>query len=571
MFRNFKMCGIVGILSKSDRNVTPLIGTMLSCMKNRGPDGMGLATENQILYSDTFDNVLFSKVDGHAVLGHSRLAIVGGPCGSQPFTSCNKKLLLEHNGEIYNYKEIRKNLSAVQHSFSTSTDSEVIVHLLEDQYEKTQGNLVEAIKRTVAQLDGIYILVVREQSTGKIVIVRDGIGVRQIYYGENKDFIAFASEKKALWEVNIFDDIQRLLPGYALAISPQNGIPNFNKVLIPISINTKKSISEKYPILYKDLDSAVNAYSDTLFKSMKKRVGDFKKIGIVFSGGIDSVIVAHLAKQMVPEVICYTSGIKDSNDITNSLSIANSLDLKLEVNELSEQDVESIIPKIINIIEDDNMGQIEVAIPIYGAVNLAHKQGIRVMLTGQGADELFGGYSWYSKIVKKYGYEKIIDYMIEDLKLLYKETLEREDKITMSQSIELREPFLDTDLIDTVLRIDPRLNIQNNGNNYDNLGKRVHRKLAEKIGIPKEIAYRIKEAAQHGSGIHNTIDSIARKNGFNEATVTSDYLNKMKNRELIGSSQRYGHLFESENIWALAPHIQMYLDSIAANVLPKKK
>ena len=76
------MCGIVGILSKSDRNVTPLIGTMLSCMKNRGPDGMGLATENQILYSDTFDNVLFSKVDGHAVLGHSRLAIVGGPCGS---------------------------------------------------------------------------------------------------------------------------------------------------------------------------------------------------------------------------------------------------------------------------------------------------------------------------------------------------------------------------------------------------------------------------------------------------------------------------------------------------------
>ena len=140
------------------------------------------------------------------------------------------------------------------------------------------------------------------------------------------------------------------------------------------------------------------------------------------------------------------------------------------------------------------------------------------------------------KIVKKYGYEKIRDYMIEDLKLLYKETLEREDKITMSQSIELREPFLDTDLIDTVLEIIPRLNIQNNGNNYDNLGKRVHRKLAEKIGIPKEIAYRIKEAAQHGSEEYIIlIDSIARKNGFNEATVNSDYLNKIKNRELVGS------------------------------------
>ncbi len=115
--------------------------------------------------------------------------------------------------------------------------------------------------------------------------------------------------------------------------------------------------------------------------------------------------------------------------------------------------------------------------------------------------------------------------MIKDVKLLYKETLEREDKITMSQSVELREPFLDPHLIDTVLRIDPRLNIQNGGIDlYDNLGKRVHRRLAEKLGIPKEIAYRIKEAAQHGSGIHNLLDSLARKNGFSETSVKSSYL-----------------------------------------------
>jgi len=562
------MCGIVGILSKKERNVAPLIGKMLSCMKNRGPDGMGLSTENQIVYSDTFDNPLFSQVQGHDVLGHSRLAIVGGSCGQQPFVSCDKKLVLEHNGEIYNYKEIRKNLSA-HHTFTTSTDSEVIVHLLEDHYHKTEGNLIEAIKRTVAQLDGIYILAIREQSTGDIVLVRDGIGVRQIYYGESSDFIAFASERKALWKIAMSDQIKRLLPGYALVISHNDGSSNIKTTLFPISVNTKKSIREKYSILYTDIDSAVNAYSDTLIESMKKRVSDFKKIGIVFSGGIDSVIVAYLAKQMAPEVICYTSGIKDSSDILNSLDIAEKLDLKLEVEQMTESDVENTIPKIINIIEDDNMGQVEVAIPIYGAVKLAHEQGIRVMLTGQGADELFGGYSWYSKIVKKHGYEKIQGYLIEDIKLLYKETLEREDKITMSQSIELREPFLDTNLIDTVLRIDPRLNIQNNGNNYDNLGKRVHRKLAEKLGIPKEIAYRIKEAAQHGSGIHNTLNALAIKNGFTDSIVNSSYLDKLKKRELIGSSQRYGHLFEKEQIWSLEPHIQMYLENISRNILPK--
>lgn len=562
------MCGIVGILSKKGENVAPLIEKMLSCMRNRGPDGVGLATEDEIVYSNTFNKLFFSQTSAFNVLAHSRLAIVGGSCGSQPFLSCNKKLVLEHNGEIYNYRELRSSLET-HHEFKTSTDSEVIIHLLEDHYEKTNGNLLEAVKRTVFQLDGIYILAIKEQSTGNIILVRDGIGVRQIYYGEDDRFFAFGSEKKALWKISLDGKIQRLLPGYALFISQKASDYTFSTSLHPITVNTSKSIRSKYPITYKDIDSALNAYNDALIASVEKRVRDFSRIGIVFSGGIDSVIVAYLAKQMVPEVICYTSGIKGSNDITNSIDIAEKLDLQLEINELSQNDVEKMIPNIINVIEDDNMGQVEVAIPIYAAVKLAREQGIRVMLTGQGADEIFGGYSWYSKIVQKYGYEKILEYMIKDVQLLYKETLEREDKITMSQSIELREPFLDPNLIDTVLRIDPRLNIQNDGvDAFDTLGKRVHRRLAEKIGIPKEIAYRIKEAAQHGSGIHNLLDSIARQNGFTELSIKANYLDKLNKRELMGSSQRYGHLFESEKIWNIEPHIQMYLEKIATNILP---
>lgn len=562
------MCGIVGILSKRGENVAPLIEKMLSCMKNRGPDGVGLATEDEIVYSNTFNKLFFSQTSAFNVLAHSRLAIVGGSCGSQPFLSCNKKLVLEHNGEIYNYRELRKSLES-HHEFKTSTDSEVIIHLLEDHYEKTNGNLLEAVKRTVFQLDGIYILAIKEQSTGNIILVRDGIGVRQIYYGEDDRYFAFGSEKKALWKISLDGKIQRLLPGYALFISQRSEENSFTTSLHPVTVNTSKSIRSKYPISYKDIDSALNAYNNALIASVEKRVRDFSRIGIVFSGGIDSVIVAYLAKQMVPEVICYTSGIRGSNDITNSIEIAEKLDLRLEINELSQDDVERMIPNIINVIEDDNMGQVEVAIPIYAAVKLAREQGIRVMLTGQGADEIFGGYSWYSKIVQKYGYDKILEYMIKDVQLLYKETLEREDKITMSQSIELREPFLDPNLIDTVLRIDPRLNIQNDGvDAFDTLGKRVHRRLAEKIGIPKEIAYRIKEAAQHGSGIHGLLDSIARKNGFIESSVKDNYLDKLNKRELMGSSQRYGHLFESEKIWNIEPHIQMYLEKIAANILP---
>ncbi|MDQ3083214.1 MAG: asparagine synthetase B, partial [Thermoproteota archaeon] len=137
------MCGIVGILSKKGENVAPLIEKMLTCMKNRGPDGVGLATEDEIVYSNTFNKLFFAQANAFNVLGHSRLAIVGGSCGSQPFLSCDKKLVLEHNGEIYNYRELRKSLES-RHKFTTSTDSEVVIHLIEDHYEKTKGNLLEA-------------------------------------------------------------------------------------------------------------------------------------------------------------------------------------------------------------------------------------------------------------------------------------------------------------------------------------------------------------------------------------------------------------------------------------------
>ena len=108
--------------------------------------------------------------------------------------------------------------------------------------------------------------------------------------------------------------------------------------------------------------------------------------------------------------------------------------------ELSQSEIEYMLPKIIHTIEDNNVGQVEVAIPVYVSAELAHDDGIKVVFSGQGADELFGGYSWYPKIVEKLGYSQLQTHMREDLLLLYKETLEREDKITMAHSIEMREP-----------------------------------------------------------------------------------------------------------------------------------
>src|ERR671934_2912732 len=544
-----KMCGIVGILSKRNENVIPLIGPMLSCIASRGPDGAGIAADNFVVQSDSLENVEYHKLYGSSALGHLRLAIVGGACGQQPFRSCDNRLTVEHNGEIYNYKKIRRKLSK-HHKFDTLTDSEVIVHLLEDHFTKS-NDLVYAIRKTVAELDGVYALVIKDEVTGTIALVRDKIGVRQIYYGENSIFVAFASERKALWKVGIKECVKRVLPGHAIIIASNGLLQEFQVTHPPV--HSRK-------IVYKTMNSAVHAYKKALLISMKKRTQDFDKVGIIFSGGIDSVIIAWLAKKMVREVICYTGGIRGSSDIAFARQIAKRLKLKLRVNELSRDEVEQIIPEIINVIEDTNAGQVEVAVPVYAAISLAHEDGVKVMFTGQGADELFGGYSWYTKVVEKEGYQKLREHMTEDLLLLYRETLEREDKIAMAHSIEMREPFLDMEIIRVSMHMDLKLNVKSGD---DAFGKHVHRRLAQKLGIPRNIAYRIKEAAQHGSGMHNVFNAIARKHGFDESAISKQYLGALRSRERIGSSQRYGYLFENERMWTAEPHVQMYLDSIS--------
>jgi asparagine synthase (glutamine-hydrolysing) len=547
------MCGIAGILSKKGENVVPLIEPMLSCMVNRGPDGAGVAADDLVILSDSFENLKYHKLSGSSALGHLRLAIVGGTCGQQPFRSCDNRLTIEHNGEIYNYKKIRRKLEKY-HKFTTQTDSEVIVHLLEEHFAK-RNDLLYAIKRTVADLDGVYAIVIKDEVTGTISLVRDKIGVRQIYYGENNSFIGFASERKALWKVGIKEPTKRVLPGHAMIIT-SNGLLQEFKVAHPPIYSSK--------IDYKTIASAVSAYEKSLLASMKKRTQDFDRVGIIFSGGIDSVIIAWLAKKMVREVTCYTGGVKDSSDVAFARHIAKKLNLKLRVNELSQDEVEQIIPEVIDVIEDTNAGQVEVAIPVYAAIKLAHEDGIKVMFTGQGADELFGGYSWYTKVVEKEGYQKLRDHMTEDLLLLYRETLEREDKIAMAHSIEMREPFLDMSIIRVSMQMDMKLNVKSGD---DVFGKHVHRRLAQKLGIPRNIAYRIKEAAQHGSGMHGIFDAIARRHGFDESTISTRYLDILSSREKIGSSQRYGYLFENEKMWIAEPHVQMYIDSIS-RILP---
>jgi asparagine synthase (glutamine-hydrolysing) len=553
------MCGIAGILNKNNQGVTEDLILMLSCMHNRGPDGVAIQVGQNKPNSLESSELSVPYIDGRFGLGHVRLAIVGGQLGRQPFTSCDGRLTLEHNGEIYNYKQIRNKLST-DHDFVSTSDSEVILHFLEEKLAQS-GSLLKALRKMARILDGVYSIAVKDHKTGQIALVRDLLGVRQLYYSEDSEQVTFASEQKAIWLLGGNKSVRRVMPGHAVIISNKGNLREYRIAEPPRTLDSNKS-----SFRYNTLEGAIRAYKRALMLSMKKRTQGLDRIGIIFSGGIDSVLVAWLAKDLVKEVICYNAGTLDSSDILFADKVAKELQLTLKVNVITKRSTQEMLPKIIHAIEERDALQVEVALPIYSAMALAKKDNVKVVFSGQGTDEIFGGYSWYPSIVAKEGYSSLRNHMIEDLFLLYKETLEREDKTTMAHGIEMREPYLDKQVIKTAFDINPKLNVR--GPN-DQLGKYVHRKLADELGIPKEIAYRNKAAAQHGSGIHFIIDEIARENNFNESRISSSYLDELKNRELLGSSQRYGFRYGNKELWLTSPHIQMYLDKIFETVFGK--
>ena len=539
------MCGIAGILNRDGKDVVPLLRDMLEAIKHRGPDGAGIVVSGKVSRGRTIDELDWNSLSGNLVMGDTRLAVVGGAQGQQPLVSDDGHIFLLHNGEIYNHKTLRNHLKKHYH-FATQTDSEVLIHSISEHYT---GDLWETLRRIIPELDGVYAIAATD---GKdMVIARDLIGVKQLYWTENEKLVAFASEKKALWALGITGDIHRLLPGEVMRLS-STGFETTRRTL--------NFLRPEEPTLH-EFAEALEAYKVVLTEAVQKRIPELERVGMVFSGGVDSTLIAAMAKQLGANMTCYTAGVKDSPDIIFAKEAASQIGIPIRINELDDQTLLEFTVKAILSMEDRSLGQVEVAIPIIASVDLAHQDGQIVLLTGQGADELFGGYSWYQRIIEQEGYDEFEFRMWDDLNQLYKETLEREDKITMAYGIELRVPFLDPQLIEAALTIDPHLKIRSP---EDTLGKYIHRALASDMGVPPEIAWRPKEAAQHGAGIHHRFVTLAEKQGFERSVAEQvGYHMERELAENLGSSQRYGFKYDTEDRWATQDHVQLWLDNLA--------
>jgi asparagine synthase (glutamine-hydrolysing) len=544
------MCGIAGIVSEKHRELGPLLEQMLLTLQHRGPDGAGCVIGGESQREQDLEGLRFEGKKGHTALGHVRLAITGETSGLQPFQSDDGRISLLHNGELYNFRELTKDLDSPD-VLSTGSDSEVLLRLIEQEY---QGDLEAAMDRVLPKLDGVYALAVTDQK--QTIIVRDKIGVRQLYYCTGSDWIAFASEKKPLLALGgIGIEIHRVLPGQVIAMQP--GSYKIRSFWTPDELKPRKRTRKQ--------ETALLAYDQVIREAVRKRVHDRDRVGVIFSGGVDSVLIAHLVMELGIPFTCYTAGCEGgSTDVEWARHTAEAYGFPLHVTRLSAADIDRSIPDLIRTIEYHSLNQVEVAVPIYASVRAAQDAGERVILTGQGADELFGGYPWYASIVDQEGYDHFVSRSWEDTFLLYKECLEREDKIAMAHGIELRVPFLDPDVIRVAFSIAPELKIQPGG---DTLGKRIHRKYSQSVGVPRPIALRGKEAAQHGANIHSLFDEIARHHGLSASLMNEvGYDPDQTVREKLGSSSRYGYRYGQKALWDTPPHVQYYLDSRAAGV-----
>jgi asparagine synthase (glutamine-hydrolysing) len=277
-----------------------------------------------------------------------------------------------------------------------------------------------------------------------VVLVRDPIGKKPLYFVNRGPIVYFASEKKALW--NGKDEPERLRPGEILSIGVDG---------IRIEQGTRIQLPQ---VDITDFRDAVERYKTVLVKAMQKRLAGLReeRLGVIFSGGIDSVLIAKLLQREGKNIVCYCTGTADSGDILAALTVAKELGLELKTSIIDGNLVKGILSEVIRNVEESGLLQVEVAIPMYMAAKMAAEDRIRVMFTGQAADELFAGYPWYSDVLEESGYLRLHEQLWEDLNYLYDDTLEREDKLTMSHSIELRAPYLDRDVIRTAMRISPR-------------------------------------------------------------------------------------------------------------------
>ncbi|EIU7745674.1 asparagine synthase B [Vibrio vulnificus] len=465
------MCSVFGILDiKSDAAaLRPIALEMSKKLRHRGPDWSGIYASDR------------------AILAHERLAIVGLNSGAQPLYSPDKKLILAVNGEIYNHKEIRARYEG-KYDFQTDSDCEVILAL----YQEMGADLLE-------ELNGIFAFVLYDEEKDQYLVGRDHIGIIPLYqgYDEHGNYYV-ASEMKAL--VPVCKTISEFPPGSYYSSTdagPQRYyIRDWNEYAA-VQGNTSSK---------EELTAALEA-------AVKRQLMTDVPYGVLLSGGLDSSITSAIAKRFAamrieddeqteawwPQLHSFAIGLDGAPDLKAAREVAAKIGTVHHEMTYTIQEGLDAIRDVIYHIETYDVTTIRASTPMYLMGRKIKAMGIKMVLSGEGADEIFGGYLYFHKAPNA---QEFHEETVRKLLALNMFDCARANKSLAAWGVEGRVPFLDKEFIDVAMRLNPADKMCGNGK----MEKHILRECFEHY-LPDSIAWRQKEQFSDGVG-YGWIDTL---------------------------------------------------------------
>jgi asparagine synthase (glutamine-hydrolysing) len=392
------MCGIAVVQGSGDEAV---VNGMLGHIRHRGPDGSGILKS------------------GSSVLGHVRLAILDVAGGLQPMGNERGDLAVSFNGEIYNHLALRRKLEG-RHLFQTRSDTEVLLHLYEEDHEDMFD-----------QLDGMFAIALA--GPGGLVLARDPLGIKPLYYGRKGGIFYAASELKAFpW----MDGINMLPAGHAMR---SDGVPwRYTRPFPP-----------QEPLVVPPLPELLQEIRRRLDEAVVKRLMSDVPVGVYLSGGLDSSLIAAFMRPHHVKLHSFTAGMEGAPDLEAARQVARFLGTEHHELVYTADEVEAALPEVIRALESFDAPLVRSAVPMHFVSRVAARH-VKVVLSGEGADEIFAGYSY----LHRFGGGARLKQELADLVTRLQDTnLQRADRISMAHGLEARVPFLDRGFVRYISRI----------------------------------------------------------------------------------------------------------------------
>lgn len=472
------MCGVLGLFGLmfgSDQEARNFASDLTRKLRHRGPDWSGF-------------RVYPLKNGKYSILCHERLAIVDPTSGEQPLYGCQDKVCVSANGEIYNHKKLREELEG--HELHTQSDCEVLAHL----YEKDGPDFAN-------KLDGMFAFILFDPETELFFAYRDYIGICPLYIGYGpRGEVYFSSEMKAI--VDISARLQVFPPGSWYSSETRNitryYTPHWwNPSVVPTG----------------QLDLAM--LRQKLEKAVTKRMMTDVPFGVLLSGGLDSSIISALVVKhsqnrtedgeqgpaWYPQIHSFAIGLRGSPDLHYAAIMAKHLKTVHHEFLFTAQQGIDALSEVIYHTETYNVTTIRASTPMYFMARKIKSMGVKMVLSGEGADEVFAGYLYFHKAPSK---EELHSETVRKVQDLHQYDLLRANKSMMAFGVEPRVPFLDKEMLDYSFSIDPAEKMPTG--NERSIEKYILRKAFEDL-LPPDICWRQKEQFSDGVG-YNWIDSL---------------------------------------------------------------